>query len=912
MKICKTVLAASIVAALGVSGSVWAQAAADAQSQNQNAEASDETKGDDGKEAATTLDMVKVVGIRRSLQKSMQIKRDSNAVVDVITAEDVGKFPDKNVAEALARVPGLAINREFGEGERAGIRGLAPNLTASQINGHNVATADWFILDQLNATRTFNYLNLPSEVIGTVEVYKSSRADIEEGGVGGTVIVHTRNPLDLDPNTIQLAALAAYTETSDQTDPQFSGLYSWKNTDQTLGVLLSGVYQERNLRRDGIEILGFFDQPLPDGSTVSIPSLIGSPLFEQERIRKGGNLAVQFKPSDQLEFNLTGFYSRLEADNFNQNFLAWPSNALGGGGTLSNAVIENGTVVAGTIASAADGTAGRGAVFDAIARDAHSQSYFGDLETTFTPNEKWVFKTRIGYTRAEGDTTKQPFVEFGAPASFDFDLRGIPKLSFTNLDPTDPSQVTFDFASRHKVTNNDDELYTYFDGERFFDDGGPFSSVKFGFKHTNHDRSATFDATTYGGFVDPLLLLQGCNGGPCQASDFATGRTTPGDFLEHIAVPGTFNDFFTIDPRLVEQILSAVPGAEENRIPLPSDEFFVEEKTYGGYVMGNLDGENWRGNIGARIVYTKQISTGNEFGAAGEVQNAFGNFTPVTFGRNYTDVLPSANLIYDVAPDVVVRFAAARVITRPDFTDIVPRVSLNPGALSGQGGNPGIDPFRANQYDFSFEWYASDDMSFAVDFFYKDVKSFITNAPETGIFPVQTATPNLARCTPSADVTTENLFDCEFTIVRRANGGGGEIKGVEAQAIIPIWGDFGFQGNFTYTDADADDAGVTIPGSSKYLTNLTAFYDDGRFSGRVSFNRRSSFFLTFDRGSAVSQKALESFDVSFNYNLTKNIALTLEGVNLTNDKIVQFNNVGVPTAIYDNGRYFFSGVRLKF
>ena len=215
-------------------------------------------------QAATTsvtgerVEEVIVTGIRGSLRESIDVKREATGVVDALTAEDVGKFPDKNVAEALQRVPGIVVNREFGEGERVSVRGTSPNLTKTTLNGHSVATADWFVLEQLAATRTFNYLVLPSEIIGQVVVAKSSQADYEEGGIGATIDVRTRDPLDLESMTVNLSAQAAYTDLADEYDPQASGLFSWKNADETLGFLVAAVYQERNIRRDGVEVLGYF------------------------------------------------------------------------------------------------------------------------------------------------------------------------------------------------------------------------------------------------------------------------------------------------------------------------------------------------------------------------------------------------------------------------------------------------------------------------------------------------------------------------------------------------------------------------------------------------------------------------------------------------------------------------------
>src|SRR6187397_2953262 len=142
---------------------------------------------------------ITVVGIADALQAAVEVKRQAPAIVDAIVAEDVGKLPDKNLAEAVQRVPGVQINREFGEGERVSLRGVAPNLVRTSVNGHNVAVADWFVLEQLAATRSFNYLLMPSEIIGLLKVYKSPTADLDEGGIGGTIDVQTRKPLDLKP-----------------------------------------------------------------------------------------------------------------------------------------------------------------------------------------------------------------------------------------------------------------------------------------------------------------------------------------------------------------------------------------------------------------------------------------------------------------------------------------------------------------------------------------------------------------------------------------------------------------------------------------------------------------------------------------------------------------------------------------
>jgi len=859
-------------------------------------------------QAAQQVEELVVTGIRASQAASIATKRQANAVVDVLTAEDVGKFPDKNVAEALQRIPGVVLNREFGEGERVSIRGTAPNLNRTLLNGHALATADWFILDQLSATRSFNFLMLPSEIISQTKVFKSPTADLEEGGIGGTIDIITRKPLELPSMHFAGSLQGAWTENSDKLDPQASGLFSWKNTDETFGVMVAGIYQERNIRRDGVEVLGYIEGP----GGVDVPGLIGSALFQQERVRKGGNFAVQYRPNDTFEATLSGLYSKFGADNFNQNYLAWASNALGGGGTLTNATIQDGTAVAGRITR--PGPNARGVVFDAIDRLADAETRNIDLDVTFRPAEDWELHFRAGYTDAEGNTKSQPFFEAAAVTGFDYDLRGgAPRVTFLDIDPTDPTDMLFDFGSLHQITNDDEETYAYADGKKTVE-YGPLKAIRFGAKFTDHDRSTDFQATTFGSFFLPLLNT-GC-GGPCDPTDFA-GGLTPGDFLSDIGGSGVLRRYWQVDKKKLEDIYFGMPASARARIPLYSEIFDVGEKTYGAFVMGDFEGDGWRGNVGVRVVETKQSSAGYAVDLAvgdnpgDEVSNAFGAFERVSVKRSYTDVLPSANFNFDLKDDLVLRFAAARTMARPDFTDVAPRVSLNPGALTGAGGNPNIDPFRANQFDVSIEWYPSAATIVAAALFYKDIQSFITDTPSTEVFAIETQTPNLTRCTPAGGANPD-LYNCQFSINRRSNGGGGRIQGLELNAQAPVWNGFGVQANYTYSDAKAN-SGDPIPGNSKHQFNLVGYYENDRLSVRLAYSRRSKFFITFDRASPLNQDGLESLDASFSYNLTDNIAVTLDAVNLTDEEIVQYSGTkSRPRAIFDNGRQVYGGVRVKF
>ena len=852
--------------------------------------------------AAEQLDEVVVTGIRGSLRKAIDIKRENVAIVDAISAEDVGKFPDKNLAEALQRVPGVTISRDFGEGERVNLRGTNSNLTRTLLNGHGLATADWFILDQLNSTRSFNYLMLPSDVIGQVEVFKTPQADFEEGGIGGTINVKTRRPLDMKNMEAAITAQAAYTELSESLDPQIGGLFSWKNDGETFGFLIGGKYEKRDIRRDGVEVLGYNPidtDPGPGTTEVLIPSLIGSALFQQERVRTSANFELQFAPSEALDIAVTGLYSKFDADNLNENFMAWGSRAIANGGTLTNATIVDGTAVAGTISSLNNGTQDFGVVYDAITRFATADTKSIDVEVGYQLTEGLKMNVRIGTTEASGNTDAQPFVEFGAPAQWTFDLRGrAPQVSYANVDATDPNDMQFIFSSLHQILNDDSEDYGYLDFTQSFGDG-TFKSLKFGAKLTDHDRDLRFNATTYGGFHVPINSLP--------ASDFA-GGPTPSDFLDRIESAGTLDAYWQIDRDAVKDILFDNLAEGPGRVLYPQQSFSVTEKGTAGYVMANLGGEKWKGNVGVRYVKTDQTSRGYVVGG-GATQNPFGNFDPITVDRDYTDVLPSANFAFNLSSDLVLHVSAAKVMARPDYTDVAPRVSLNPGSLSGTGGNPDLDPYRATQADVSLEWYPGADAKFAAALYYKDIESFITDRPGVETFQVQANTSPSLSCTAGPQ---PNTFLCPFTINRRSNGGGGKIKGAELSIVKSIGAGFGVDANYTYSDAEADN-GDPIPGNSKNTYNVAAYFENQRLSTRIAYTFRSEYFVTFDRSTQLNQKDLTSLDASFSVNVTPNIVGTFEAQNILNDKSEFYAGEEFrPRAIYDNGRVYYLGARFKF
>lgn len=911
--------------------------------------------------SGTSVDEVVVTGIRASLQASIETKRNSTEIVEAITAEDVGKFPDKNVAESLQRITGVAIQREFGEGERVSIRGTAPVLNMTLLNGHPIATADWFILDQLKASRSFNYLMLPSEIVGKIEVYKSPSADLNEGGIGGTVDVHTRLPLDLAPITVQASAQGVYDSIAGDVDPSGSALLSWHNDNSTLGALVGLIYSKRSFRRDGIEILGYSDyrttkdpvtgvvtggiKDLDTGQRfdATVPNLIGSTLFRQVRERTGANFAVQFAPDNTLTATLSGLYSHMDADNFNLNYMSWPQQMLSADSGVHNPVLRaptDGEALPTLESADFDKTTGaNGAVYDAIDRLAHTDTKAIDFDVTYRPNENWKLHGQIGYTKANGATDAQPFWETNAPTGFSYDLsHGVPRVHFTDIDPnTADSALALGWTSNNKVENSDDEFYAYADAERFFNgELGPFTSIKVGGKYSSHNRNVN---VTYGQ-TRGLFGATACNGHPCTLADVAGGRT-PDNFLDGIAGPGVLNSYLMADKSKIEAIYNSLPPFAQYGMPAegqtpgcpdlsncqhfgPLESFDLNEKTFGGYVQGNFGGEGWGGNIGVRVITTKETSDAWQVGVAsgtpGAVQNPFGLIAPISFDKEYTDILPSANLHFDLKDDLVLRFAASRTVARPDYAQMAAFTSITPTLLTGSGGNPHIDPYRSNNFDVSFEWYFAPQSIFAVDFFYKDISTYIVQGSGIERLPAEILSPTDPRITNPANNCvlsgTASTYICDYRIGRPVNVTGGEDKGIEVNFQKPLWGGFGIQANYTYQQASSQ-SGVPIPGFSRHLANVTGYYENDRLSVRLSGNYRSKYFADYDSERGFRPLYVDdtfSLDGSASFNLTDNFALTVDAVNLTNETLEEFydDDPGRPARFYKNGRVVYFGVRAKF
>ena len=852
-------------------------------------------------------DEIVVTGLRASIEASLNAKRKSDLVSEIVTAQDIGKFPDKNVADSLGRLTGVNVVTGssaaggFGENSNISIRGTDPALNLTLIDGHGIATGDWFVLDQTTGGRSIDFGLLPSEIVGSLEVFKSSEADIPEGGIGGTVNVQTRKPLDLKAGAISLTAQENYNDLAGKWTPQVSGLVSWKNKAETFGVLATGFYQKRSFRRDGQEFLGYGDYADFDGTgqTVSAPNLIGSAYFTQQRIRKGGTLAIQIKPSDRFELDLNGLYTRMDANNVNRNSMMWVSSLLSNNSTpgtdgyaLTDYTIKNGYLTSASWAdTTANGGSPNGKVQDDIFRQAYSSTWDLNADMTWQASDHLTLTGQLGYTKGTGATSDTYAWEtyWHTGASYAFGGKGA-TVGYPGL-PSDTTSAAYldnyySWSWGGKIVSPDKELYGKLDAEYDFD-GSFLKSIKVGGRYTNHKRSLDYTAYAWAG-NGAYSGTQGVNLGTV-----FDGDTTPSDYGDGI---GSVTGYSFANQALVLQELATNGGRQFAFYPQAS--FSVKEKTEAAYAMARFDDDShWRGNIGVRAVHTEQQTL--QYSPNAAVANATSIFCgtcgSVTTDRSYWDILPSANVTYTATDNLLLRGGVAKVMSRPGYAQLAGAFTADDLSLAAtSGGNPNLDPYRAWNFNLAAEWYYAPNALLSVNLFYLDIKSYITSS--TGTIFLK---------------TLQHPDGATFSFSGPINGPGGHNQGIEVNWQQPIWKGFGVIANYTYADARKKGGG-TIDGNSHNTFNLTGYYEDSLISARLAYTFRSKFRSGLDRNTEMWQDNFGSLDGSLLINVTKNVALSVDAQNLTDAKLYYYvGDPSIPRAYYDNGRTFWVGAKLK-
>lgn len=922
MQVRKNVLTLSIVAALSMSGIATAQ-----------------DKPADQK--AKDLDAVVVTGIRGAMEKSLDVKREAKAHVEVVSAEDIGKMPDKNVADSLQRLPGVTISSAgaseggFDENDRVSMRGTNPSLTLTQINGHSVASGDWFVLNQSdNAGRSVSYTLLPSSLVNQVIVHKTYQAKLQEGGVTGTVDIKTRQPVEFAKQfTGNVSIGGVYSDLPGKTDSQFSALLNYRNAASTAGILLQVFDENRSLRRDGVEVLGY-DQisnkagdptkPVadahPDLNGVWYPRMIGAALFEQKRERRGGLLEVQFKPTDNFSIDLSGFVSKLNASNYNRNYLLYNPRTIGAGiSPAAGYVVRNNTLVSATIPGAAGTQYG---LYDMIARpDEKASTTYLALDADWKASDALSLKFKLGTSTGHGETPTQDVAEWrvgGTGASWG--LNGIKNAASFSLNEStaapQPNLALDWIFGLQNLDIVDKDKWGQIDAE-YFVDKGALSSLEFGVRFTNHDRSSENVIAQGPACIDSSGNVVGFDWS--QANWCPVGTRSPADRANFPSTfqnyPGGFGSGFggsfpsnvwyysASDMHAYNQLTTRDPVSRR----YPVYEFGLKEKTKAAYLQFNLEGDRWNGNIGVRLVKTSQdvlqYLAGGSASTTGSINTAWGYFTPQLVSNNYTDVLPTLNFKFDLSDTLVARVAATKTIARPDYSALAGGLSLSPPSSpndvgGGSSSNPNLRPIRSTNFDAALEWYYAPRALLSASVYYMDLSSYIGQGQSTQQFL-------------TFDQAHPNGYMGNYLVTSPINTKG-SVKGLELAVEQPLGENFGINANVSFTDA-AESNGKPLVGASRNVFNLVGYYENSHLNARIAYNYRSHFFNGLDRRSAFNQDNTQSVSASVGWTFNDNFSVSLDGMNLTNQKLRYYaDNKDQPRGIYQNGRQYYLNFRFKF
>jgi iron complex outermembrane receptor protein len=886
-----------------------------------------------------------VTGIRASLRSAMDIKRNSLQVVDSISAEDIGDFPDKNLSEALQRVTGVQISRQDGEGRGVSIRGADPSLNRVEINGSSALS-----LTVGGSDRAVDFRDIPVEFVSRLDVVKSPTADMAEGGIGGTVRVITRRPFDSKTPYLAGSVQGVYSNLAKEYDPKFALIGSKTFFDDKFGVLLSGTWEKRHLNSNNARTTGWIRRAATatgtgatpgrstdvngDGTLDWVPEIPRLIIDRRVTERKALSGVLEWRPTDNFKAYLDATYATATED-VNSTFLQ-----LGASGGLidysKTTLGQDNTVNHIELTSDAN-----------FPMDLAYRNILGDLtRTQYTTAvggewklEKWTFDARFDYSNAEvqNNEINSTATVFGVPRAI-IDYTGgqrSPNFSFPGLDVTSGQGVNRLDAIFNPRNNTSDETAEQFN-VTYRPNVSWLTSIKAGaqarqfqtdqilYQRTtrlscrdtvassaNAVNVVLASCPTIAGIVDTNSTVNdipffktgdlGYSGGIRQWND-----NTMATYAATLATAGKVNDVHAVNPNPNTAAKYGDPGTYQAFL----DTWSVEEKTKSAYVQANFDFDNLpvpiSGTLGVRVVDTKTTSTGYNrvqtgTGAAQQV-----NFVQAAQDGGYTKTLPSLNLRFEFIPNQLIgRMAASKVMARAAPSQLALRRSIDVVGLTGSRGNPDLQPFEATAYDAGLEWYFTKDSFVSATFFRKEISSFIINqsAAET----IDGTVYNISRPVNGTDDVTIN---------------GLEVGGQYAFDFLPAPFDgLGVLANFTY-QKDKGFKGVNqltneilpFPGLSRKSYNLSVYYEKDKVSVRASYNWRDQWLITaLGRGNLPEfNEAFGSLDASASYDVTDKITVFLEGVNLTDEVRIENNNAVRRIGNETFGSRYFFGVRAKF
>ena len=923
----------------------------------QNASAAVDTETPAG---AESIEEVVVTGFRASLNAALTDKRESAEAIDSIRAEDVSKFPDSNLAESMQRIPGVSITRDAGEGRNLSVRGLGAQFTRVRINGMEAmsTTGGTDSSGGTNRNRQFDFNVFASELFSNLTARKTASADVDEGSLGATVDLQTARPFDFKQFTMVAGVKGAYNDLQGDVDPRATFLISNTFGDGHFGVLFSAAYAQRSLIEEGAGTVRFDNgvssttsgafnaasaANLPSGMTLAQlngafhPRLprYGRLTHDQDRLGLTGSM--QWQPNDANLINLDLLYSDFKAkrdENWLEGFSFSRTGSQGGKPQTivrDVAIDDNNTMVYG--------------LFDDV--DIRSESRHDELETIFYSatvsgkhelNDQWSVDELFGYSRSDFNNPIQTTITLDRSNSdgYSFDYRNnsrLPDFNY-NFDVTNVANWGFQnygggYSSEIRLRPNGVDntfqvakvnLNWAATDDWKFKFGVDYKQYNFVSWEQRRPTETSIPALPAGTtLADLTQQITGFGDG------LSIGANTPKSWL--IPNLNAFADTFDI---YCNCGIYTVGGP--NVTTARGNNRSVEEKDTGAYLQADFK-MDWgipvRGNIGVRYVKTDMTSQGYSTTAQ-----------PVESGNNYDDVLPSLNTVFEFTPDLLMRFGAAKVMTRPALGSVTPGISnINlTGVLSVSSGNPTLEPIRATTYDLGLEWYFEEGALLSGAVFYKDIDSFVQTLVES--MPFKNSGLPLSLLAGNPALTGDEIF--AFT--HPVNTKGGPLKGFEINYQQPFrflpgkWSNMGMLLNYTWVDSKIDyvtsTTGATPPVQNDLVNlspnawNATLYYEADGFSIRTSAAYRDRYLTAVPATSApqnINNPAIPYqdaegtnetlfVDLSASYNINDNFTVSFEALNLTDEANDQFiDTTANREVVYTHtGRQFFLGARYKF
>jgi len=858
------------------------------------------------KNAEEDVEVIQVTGIRGSLQRAQAIKMSSNSIVEVLSAEDIGKLPDTSVAESLARLPGVTGERRNGRTSGLSVRGFNENYVGTSLNGRELLG--------MGDNRGVEFDLYPTEIVSNIVVYKTPEAGLISQGIGGTIDLQTISPLNSDAS---MTVNAVYEQNEkDSANPDYDNnghRLSFNFVDQfmddTLGLALVVSSQETPRQEENFRAWGYADTPEGDKILGGHDSFVRSAMMERNSVAA----IVEYQPSDQLTVKFDALYIDFEESDVRRGLEE--GGPVWGGVNYEATSIEDGLVTSGN-------WDGFHSVVRNDARTQESELTTLGLNVEYALDDNW--STVLDISMGDVDKSIIDLESYSGTGRAGIDGRPSAARSWEMTS----SGVMYSAHPTLPSVDYTDESLIRLAGPQSW--GAPVigSDAQDGFVNRPEFKeeldSIRFEVN---GTVE-YSIISSLNVG-VNYSERTKSKINEGDYLTSPEYPGDAAipdvlgvadlSFIGIDGVLAYDSLglykSGYYTATEASLVQTDrlgDTYSVDEEVLTLYAKIGLEAEfagiYMTGNFGIQYIDVDQSSTG--FSTV-ENENAYVVATPVSNGASYSDVLPTLNLNFEIAEDQFIRTGLSKVQSRPRMDDMRPNAratfayndnqiqSPDPqnGPWSGSAGNPTLEPLTANQFDLSYENYFAEDGYFAATFFYKDLTNWhrssdaLTDFSDVYIPEIHKDSNGDAPATLMGFVdTTEGGLE-------------GFVRGYELQASIPfrVMHDslegFGLVLSGTFLDGKLEDGGK-VPGLSEESYSLTAYYESNGFEFRIAGTKRDEF-LTETRGGSLSLQATEDtgseiWDAQISYDFDESGIESLQGLrisfqaqNLTDEDTIQ-------------------------